>query len=597
MAAAPGSAPADVTPAPGNVRSRVHEYGGRPYTVAGGRIAHCEFGDQILYVRDAGGPPRALTPAGYRYADGAAAADGRTLFIVREDHSKPGDPVNAIVTLDLDRASAGTVLFDAADFVACPRPGPNGQLAFIAWDHPNMPWDATTLHVATVGADGLSDARVVAGGPGSPCESVLEPVWDADGTLYFLSDRTGFWNLFRLRGGALEQVTALAADLGGPLWSIGASTYALTGDGRALVRICRDAVDSLALVDLATGVVSSLPLPFVAFGSIGVLDARTGFAVAASEDAPRSLVTFDLRDGAHRTIRAGGPAALAAGFVSRAEPIEYATRPGRDGAPRTAHAFFHAPRHPRFTTPSGTKPPLMVMLHGGPTEHASPAQSLSIQFWTTRGFAVVNVNYGGSSGFGRAYRDRLLGEWGVVDLEDAVAAVDHLVATGRIDGARVAIRGGSAGGYTVLAGLAFTRRFAAGINYFGIADLEALAADTHKFESRYMDRLIAPLPAGRDVYRARSPIHHLESFDAALITFQGSEDKAVPPEQSRRITAAVRARGKPVAYLEFAGEQHGFRNADNIARALEAELYFLGRIFGFAPADAVEPVPIENLHG
>ena len=595
VAAAPGSAPADVTPAPGNVRSRVHEYGGRPYTVAGGRIAYCEFArpDPLRARED--GPPRAVTPAGYRYADGAAAADGRTLFIVREDHSRPGEPVNAIVMLDLERASAGTVLFDAADFVACPRPGPNGQLAFVAWDHPNMPWDATTLHVATVGADGLSRRARCRGRPGVAgrvgagarvgrrrhallpvgSQRVLEPLPVSDG--------------------AVEQVTALAADLGGPLWSIGASTYALTGDGRALVRICREAVDSLALVDLATGDVSPLPLPFVAFGSIGVLDARTGFAVAGPEDAPPSLITFDLRDGAQRTIRAAGPAALAAEFVSRAEPIEYATRPGRDGAPRTAHAFFHAPRNPRFTPPSATKPPLIVMLHGGPTDHASPAQSRSIQFWTTRGFAVVNVNYGGSSGFGRAYRDRLLGEWGVVDLQDAVAAVDHLAATGRIDGARVAIRGGSAGGYTVLAGLAFTRRFAAGINYYGIADLEALAADTHKFESRYMDRLIAPLPAGRDVYRARSPIHHLEALDAALITFQGSEDKAVPPEQSRRITAAVRARGKPVAYLEFAGEQHGFRNADNIARALEAELYFLGRVFGFAPADAVDPVPIDNL--
>lgn len=595
VAATPGSAPADVTPAPANVRTRVHEYGGRPYAVAGGRVAYCEFGDQILRVRDEGGQVRAWTTAGYRYADGAASADGRTLFVVREDHTAPGEPVNAVVALDLERASAGTVLFDAADFVAGPRPGPDGQLAFIAWDHPNMPWDATTLHVATVGAGGLSDVRTVAGGPASPHESVLEPVWDADGTLYFLSDRGGYWNLFRFRDGAVEQVTALAADLGGPLWSIGASTYALTGDGRALVRICRDAVDSLALVELATGNVSPLPLPFVAFGSIGVLDERTGFAVAAPEDGPPALITFDLRDGAHRAIRAAGPAVLAAGFVSRAEPIEFATRPGPDGAPRTAHAFFHAPRNPRFTAPWGTRPPLIVMLHGGPTAHASPAQSLSIQYWTTRGFAVVNVNYGGSSGFGRAYRDRLQGEWGVVDLQDAVAAVDHLAAAGRVDGARVAIRGGSAGGYTVLAGLAFTRRFAAGINYFGIADLEALAAATHKFESRYMDRLVAPLPAGRDVYRARSPIHHLESLDAALITFQGSEDKAVPPEQSRRITAAVRARGKPVAYLEFAGEQHGLRDADNIARALEAELHFLGRIFGFAPADAIVPVPIANL--
>jgi len=283
------------------------------------------------------------------------------------------------------------------------------------------------------------------------------------------------------------------------------------------------------------------------------------------------------------------------GLMSRALPIEFPTQPGSDGTPRTAHAFFYLPLNPQFLGPIGSKPPLIVVLHGGPTSHASPALKLAIQFWTTRGFAVVDVNYGGSTGFGRAYRDRLLGAWGVVDLNDAVAAVDYLASTGRIDGGRVAIRGGSAGGYTVLAGLAFTRRFAVGINYFGIADLEALAADTHKFESRYLDRLIASLPEGREIYRARSPIHHLDALDAALITFQGSEDMAVPPDQSRRIVAAVRGRGKPVAYLEFEGEQHGFRSAQNIARAMEAELYFLGRIFGFRPADTLEPVPIDNL--
>ena len=338
-----------------------------------------------------------------------------------------------------------------------------------------------------------------------------------------------------------------------------------------------------------------LALPFGTFGSIGVLDARTGFAVAAPEDAPQALIAIDLRTGAFGRLRSAGERVLARRLrvAGRGGGISDDAR--CDGTPRTAHAFFFPPRNPRFTGPAGTRPPLIVMLHGGPTAHASRALNLSVQYWTTRGFAVVHVNYGGSSGFGRAYRDRLRGQWGVVDLQDAVAAVDHLEATGRIDGKRVAIRGGSAGGYTVLAGLAFTRRFAAGINYFGISDLETLAAGTHKFESRYTDTLIAPLPAGREIYRARSPIHHLDGFDAALITFQGDEDKAVPPEQSRAIVAAVRARGKPVAYIEFKGEQHGFRQAQNIARALEAELYFLGRIFGFEPADAIEPVAIENL--
>jgi dipeptidyl aminopeptidase/acylaminoacyl peptidase len=595
MVATPDGPAEDVTAIDMNVRSRVHEYGGRPYAVAGRGVVFCEFTDQRLHTQCAGHSPRALTPNGYRYADGAASVDGRTHFLVREDHTKPGEAVNAVVALDLEHESAGEVLFDAADFVAYPRPSPDGRLAFIAWDHPNMPWDSTALHVGGLGADGLTELQTVAGGSLTPGESVLEPVWGSDGTLYFLSDRSGYWNLYRWRGGPVEQVTMVDADLGGPLWYLGLSTYALTGDGRALVRICRKAIDSLALVDLATGAMTDLSLPFQAFGSIGVLDEQTGFAIAASDDGPTALVTFDLRRGTHRTIRSAGPPVLPPEFVSRPQPIEFPTLPGADAAPRTAHAFFHPPHHPRFSGPTGSKPPLLVLLHGGPTSHASTALNLAIQFWTTRGFAVVNVNYGGSTGFGRAYRDRLCGQWGVVDLNDAVAAVDYLISAGRIHGARVAIRGGSAGGYTVLAGLAFTRRFAAGINYFGVSDLETLAADTHKFESRYLDRLVAPLPQGLETYRARSPIHHLEKLDAALITFQGSEDKAVPPEQSRRIVAAVRARGKPVAYLEFEGEQHGFRRAQNIARAMEAELFFLGKIFGFTPADAIEPVPIDNL--
>jgi dipeptidyl aminopeptidase/acylaminoacyl peptidase len=588
--------PHEAVPSTADVRTRVHEYGGRPYVATPRGVLYAEFGDQRLRIARDGIASEPLTPDGYRYADGAAAPDGTTSVWVREDHTGTGEAVNAVVALNVDAPGAGTVLFDRSDFVAYPRPSRDGRFAFIAWDHPNMPWDGTALYVGRLDSAGLADLEVVAGGPTAPNESVLEPVWNDDGTLYFLSDRTGYWNLYRWRAGYdVEAVTHLKSDLGGPLWVLGQATYALTGDGRALVRICRDAVDQLALVDLRTGTVTPLAVPSRTFGSVGVLDARTGFAVMAPDDAPPSLVTIDLATGATRTVRSAGSLALPADYVARPEPISFATAPGPDGAPRSAHAFFYPPHNPRFAGPPGTRPPLIVTLHGGPTSHTSPALNLSVQYWTTRGFAVVQVNYGGSTGFGRAYRERLRGAWGVVDLQDAVAAVDHLVATGRVDGARVAIRGGSAGGYTVLAGLAFTRRFAAGINYFGVADLEALAADTHKFESRYLDSLVAPLPEGRAVYRARSPIHHLDQLDAALITFQGDEDKAVPPEQSRRIVAAVRARGKPVAYIEFAGEQHGFRQAANIARALEAELYFLGRIFGFVPADAVAPVAIDNL--
>jgi dipeptidyl aminopeptidase/acylaminoacyl peptidase len=589
--------PAEVLPPAWSVRTRVHEYGGLAFATAGDRLLFANDADQRLYVVAPEHPPRPLTPAGLRYADGAAA-DARRVFFVREDHRAGGEPRNEIVAIDPAGSGEGRLLYGGSDFVAYPRPSPDGrQLAFIAWNHPQMPWDGTTLFVGKLEADSLVGLRAVAGGVD---ESVLEPCWDADGTLYFRSDRSGWWTLYRCRGDDVTPVAPMAealagAEIGGPLWQLGQSSYALTGDGRALACVRRRARDQLALIDLARGTVAPLPLPFVAFGPVGLLDARTAYAVASAEDELPALIAIDLGSGRHRVVRRPSDSPLPPEFVSRPEAIEFPTAPGADGAPRTAHAFFYPPRNPGYAAPAGDKPPLMVVLHGGPTGHSSPALNLSRQFWTTRGWALVDVNYGGSSGFGRDYRRRLRGQWGVVDLADAVAAVHHLVQTGRVDGERVVIRGGSAGGYTVLCALAFTRAFAAGVNYYGIADLEALAADTHKFESRYLDSLLAPLPAGREVYRARSPIHHLDRLDAALITFQGAEDRAVPPAQSRAIVAALRARGRPVAYLEFEGEQHGFRRAPNIRRALEAELYFLGRVLGFAPADDVAPVPIDNL--
>jgi dipeptidyl aminopeptidase/acylaminoacyl peptidase len=585
----------EVTPPQFNVRTLVHEYGGLPHAHVGNAIAFSNFDDQLLYLHDGETAPRALTLPGYRYADGHGTADGR-LYCVREDHTGPGEAKNTIVAIDVTAAhpGAGQVLFDGADFVAYPRANADGRrLAFISWDHPNMPFDATRLHVGAIGRDGLRELRVVAGAGGR--ESVLEPQWDGDGSLYFLSDSSGFWNLFRFREGRIDAVTSFDADLGGPLWTLGASTYALTGDGRALARVCRKAIDELVLIDLESRRVTPLALPFASFGSIGVLDASTGYAIAASATALPALITIDLASGAHRVIRRAGTIDLADGYISRPEPIEFPTHPGREGSARTAHAFLFAPCNPHFRAPARDKPPLIVLLHGGPTSHSSPVFAISTQFWTTRGFAVASVNYGGSSGYGRAYRERLLGQWGVVDLQDAVAVVDFLVAGERVDARRIAVRGGSAGGFTVLCALAFSDRFNAGINYFGVADAEALAQETHKFESRYCDSLIAPLPQGRDLYLARSPIRHLDNFHTPLITFQGAEDCAVPPEQSRTIVAALRAKGVPVAYIEFPGEQHGFRDARNIARALEAELYFLGRVLGFTPAGDIAPVVIDNL--
>jgi dipeptidyl aminopeptidase/acylaminoacyl peptidase len=591
MARLPSGSVVEVLGADANVRSRVHEYGGTPWAAVGERLVYAEFDDQRLRMRTADGCV-ALTPPGCRYADGIGAPDGRTLVCVREDHRAPGEPANSIVAIDLDEPDEGRVLFGESDFVAWPRVDRTGRrLAFVAWDHPAMPWDGTRLVVGEMSDGKLVQSRVVAGGPG---EAVLEPQWGSDGSLYFLSDRTGWWNLYRWRDGVVEPMTSLDAEIGGPLWMLGMRSYALAGDERVLLSVSRDTTETLCVLDLPTRELRSLDLPFVAFSSLGMLDTSTAFAIASPVDDLPALISVDLSTGAYELVRRAGTAPIAPEVVSRPQAIAFPTAPGPDGERRSAHAWFYPPCLPGHQPPAGEAPPLMVMLHGGPTSCALSAFKVGVQFWTSRGFAVVDVNYGGSSGYGRAYRERLKGQWGVVDLQDAVAAVDFLVGAGRVDGRRVAIRGGSAGGFTVLSALAFTDRFAAGINYFGVADLEALASDTHKFESRYLDSLVAPLPAGRDVYRARSPALHMANCRAALITFQGSEDKAVPPQQSRAIVAAARAAGCLVAYVEFEGEGHGFRQGPNIIRALQAELVFLGRVFRFTPHGELPLIELEN---
>ena len=555
-----------------------------------------------------------LTPEGCRYADGCASPDGHSLVMVREDH-RPAPPAgqpagtearNAVVLLDLNQpGDAGQLLYGDSDFVAWPRLSADGlRLAFVAWNHPHMPWDATQLIVGDLKQGRLVNTQVVAG---SDSESVLEPRWDSDGSLYFLSDSNGHWRLKRWREGAVEALLprpdtpawptgGLPADaeLGGPLWNLGLSSYALTGDGRALLRISHGTVDSLALLNLHSLELQPLVLPFVAFNSVGILAPGVAFAIASASDQLPMLITLNLATGSHAVVRSSGEAPLAPEAVSRPQALTFPTRPGPDGAPRLSHAWFYPPHHPQCRPLPGELPPLMVMLHGGPTSHVGAAYKNAVQFWTSRGFAVVDVNYGGSTGYGRAYRERLRGQWGLVDLHDTVAAVDHLAAADQIDGSRVAIRGGSAGGFTVLSALAFTRRFAVGINYYGVANLESLATETHKFESRYLDSLVAPWPAGHAIYRARSPVHHMGQCRAALLTFQGRDDKAVPPQQSRDIVAAARAAGCAVAYLEFEAEGHGLRQGPNIVRALQAELVFLGRVFGYTPAGELPWLQIDN---
>lgn len=565
-----------------DARSRVHEYGGSPWILAGDSLVYPHFDDQRLRVRSPEGSISVLTPSGCRYADGRASPDGRLLVCVREDHRQLGEARNTIVLLRPERQSdEGQVLFSGSDFVAAPRLSPDGrQLAFISWDHPAMPWDQTRLRVGNLVGDSLAEVRIVAGGAQ---ESVIEPQWGADGSLFFISDLSGWWNLYRWQDGRVEALTALQAEIGGPLWELGAQSYVLTGDGRVLLRVSRGAVDQLALLDLATRDLRVLDLPFVGFESLGMLDERRAFAIATSIDEPEALVLIDLQDDSHEVLHRAGTATLPLDFVSRAKAIEFPTAPGPSGEPCTAHAWFYPPHSPSWCPLQGETPPLMLMMHGGPTWRASPAFSVAVQFWTSRGFAVAHVNYGGSSGFGRTYRERLNGQWGAVDLQDAVACVDALVAAGCVDAARVAIRGASAGGFAVLSALVFSDRFAAGINYFGVSDLQTLAADTHKFESRYLDGLVGPLPDSSATYRARSPAHHMNRCHGALITFQGSDDRAVPPQQSRELVAVARAAGCRVAYVEFDGEGHGFRQEAHIIQAMNDELAFLGQVLGFEP--------------
>ena len=576
-----------LTPEGFNARTRVHEYGGAPYVMTPHGLWFSHFRDQKLYRQRAGGAPEPMTPDGYRYAD-AVAAPGGGLIAVREDHTDPAKVKNAIVRLSGEAGDAGVVLFGDSDFVAYPRVSPGGaSLAWIAWDFPAMPWGATRLYVGDLTGAGLADVRVVAGGD---AVSVLEPQWAPDGTLTWISDESGFWNLYDDRDGAARPILPKRAEFAGPLWTLGQANYAILDDGRIVAAAQEAGGETLLVIDPVAGAARPLDLPFVAFSSIQHLDGGRIAAVGLAAAETSALIAVDIATGAFEILRRPSPASVPAACISRAEPISFASAAGR-----TAHALFYAPQNDGFRASSAEKPPLIVQAHGGPTAAASPSFGLSVQYWTSRGFALVDVDYGGSSGYGRAYRQLLDGQWGVVDVEDVIAAARHLAEAGRVDPKRIAIHGGSAGGFTVLAALSQSDVFTAGGDFYGVADLEALARDTHKFESRYLDGLIGPWPQAKATYDARSPINHLAGFSAPLLILQGAEDPIVPPNQAYMIRDALRIKGTPVAMIEFPGEGHGFRRAENIIRAKEAELYFYGRVFGFAPADPIEPLEIENL--
>ena len=575
---APDGTTTDLLPAPWNARTRVHEYGGGAWCVSGGTVWFTEYSGQRLHRVAPGGEPVAVTaeptiPAGVRFGD--LVPDGDGVLAVRETHAASGasaDVVHEVVRVGPDGAVA--VLVGGSDFVSDPRRGLDGSLAWLRWDHPDMPWDAAQL----VARDPAGAESVVAGGRG---ESVVQPEWAADGTLWFVADRTDTWALHRwTSAGGVELVHDPGVDVAGPQWQLANSRYVLLDDGRVVLARPRDGADRLVVLDPADATTRELVTPYAAFRQVRARGAEI-VCVAGGPASEPVVVRVGVDDGSVTVLRPARDLGLDPAWFARPEPVTFPTADTGSGVVQ-AHALVHPPTSPEAMGPDGELPPLLVKVHGGPTGSASPVLDLGVQYWTSRGFAVADVDYRGSTGYGRRYRDALQGRWGVSDLDDVVACVAHLVEQGRVDPARCVVTGGSAGGYTTLAALTFRGGvFAAGASHYGVADLAALARDTHSFESRYLDGLVAPWPEGEAVYAERSPIHHVDALDTPLAVFQGDEDAVVPPEQAEMIVAALRERGVPHAYRLYAGEQHGFRQATNIRSALDGELSFYAQVLGF----------------
>ncbi len=591
-----GGACEDMLPAPYSARSRVHEYGGGAWCLGQSAVYFSNWDDQQLYRLEPGTDPVALTPGTtqphqLRYADMCESADGEWLVAVQESHSDDGSEAsNEIVAIPTDGSAPPRVVASGTDFVSAPRLSADQRwLSWVRWDHPKMPWDSTELCAAPLFEDfRVGNVQVVSGGSD---QAVHGANWTADGRLVFSNDQSGYWNLHQWRPGeqAETAITSLDdAEIGHPPWVFGIQQWTELANGRLAAVVTKDAADSLALIE-NDGRVTAIASPFVAVAGLAatptdelVVVGQTKIDLTAVVELAPSGHRFDHRP-ADTLSDDNGP--IDPRWFSVAEPFDFESAGGRQ-----SHAFFYRPTGHELSGPPDEKPPLIVMGHGGPTSHTAPVLGLKIQYWTSRGFAVVDVNYGGSTGFGRDYRQLLNDAWGIVDVEDCIAAAQKLAADGKVDGSRMAIRGGSAGGFTVLAALTGSDVFSAGTSLYGVADLEALAADTHKFESRYLDGLIGPYPEAKSIYEERSPINHTDGFSCPLLVLQGTEDEIVPPNQSEAIVAALADKNIPHAAIYFEGEQHGFRKAENIIRSLEAELWFYGRVFGFAPADDIEPV-------
>ncbi len=573
--------PIPQTPRHMSVRTKVHEYGGMPYLVDNTDIYYSRFSDQKIYRFSADQTTEAITPDGLRYMACEADTLRKQLICVREDHRSVGEAVNTLVAIDMKEGGEGKILFEGTDFVHTPAIAPSrNEIAFITWSHPNMPWDNTELRIARLSADGVvEDVRSISQrypGNSGGSASIISPQYSDAGVLYFVADWSDWWSLYRLN---LEGQPELVLDR-----EIEIQEFVLENESSALISYAHQGQSQLARVDLASGILNNIGSEFSRVGGFARGDGGVYFlaSTASSQTQIYHLVNESIE-----VTYSPGSATILEGYFSNPEAVTF---PSENDEP--AHGFFYPPQNKDFSGPAGQLPPLIVKVHGGPVGAASTALDLSIQFWTSRGFAVFDINHRGSTGYGRKYRKKLYPNWGLVELEDVAAGVRWLVEQQMVDANKTAIRGGSAGGYTVLASMAFRDIFKAGASYFGISDLEVLARDTHKFESRYLDQLIGPYPEAKAIYRARSPIHRVKDISAPLLLLQGLDDRIVPPNQSRMIFDALKANCVPTAYLAFEGEGHGFRKPANNIRALNAELSFYGQIFDFKPAGSIEALSL-----
>lgn len=581
----------DINQDPYNVRTRVHEYGGGSYTVHEGTLYFTNFKDQHFYSLSPDGTIKQLTTAdNKRYANPVYDPEDNLIYAIEETHNSETDVINSLVAIDAEGKLEVQTLHSGHDFYSSIALNPDGtELAFLTWNHPRMPWDGTELWAAQILPGGkLTKIKKVTGGHS---ESIFQPRYAPDGKLFFISDQTGFWNLYERGPKEIIPCYPLDAEFGSPQWVFGMSRYDFVGDDNGYQIACIYTIkgtDHLALLDLNKYTLKKLPLSYTNYSDIHT-SGNTLYFQAASPDEARAIYSLDLSNQDLSVIRKSKEMTIDTGYFSKPETLEFPTENGL-----TAFAFFYPPKNKDFTPLSDEKPPLIVKSHGGPSAHVSATLNLEIQYWTSRGFAFLDVNYGGSTGYGRAYRERLKGNWGIVDVDDCTNGALYLAKLGRVDPERLAIKGGSAGGFTTLAALTFRDVFKAGASYFGVSDLVAMTDDTHKFESRYLDGLIGSYPEQKERYIEYSPIHHTDKLSCPVILLQGAEDKIVPPSQSELMYKALKEKGIPVAYLVFEGEQHGFRNAENIKKALDSELYFYSQIFHFTPSDALEPIPIDN---